>query len=377
MKVAFLLNFPTNYKGGINYLKNIFYAICTYKKYDYNFILFVPKNISINITLLFHKDVTIIKTSLLTRYSLLWLLNKLTFNFFLSRLLLKHNIDIVSHSNYKSKIFYTINWIPDFQYLHYPNLWTRIGLKKTIKLHNSLVKNSDIILLSSNSAFEDYLIMYKDYNYKCEVLNFVSQPIDINLNDKDYVINKYNIERDYFYLPNQFWQHKNHIIVYKAINELKLNGYNPLLLTSGPMIDYRTKNNHIVDLSNYVIINNLQNNIKHLGIIEYNDVLKLMKFSISLINPSLFEGWSSTIEEAKVIGTRIILSKINVHLEQAPENCFYFNPNDELELYNIMANILSNKLDFFTYDNYKEKCIERTKIFSHKYYSIINNLIKV
>jgi glycosyltransferase involved in cell wall biosynthesis len=42
-----------------------------------------------------------------------------------------------------------------------------------------------------------------------------------------------------------------------------------------------------------------------------------MRASTALINPSLFEGWSTTVEEAKSTGTPMILSDLGVHREQA------------------------------------------------------------
>lgn len=44
----------------------------------------------------------------------------------------------------------------------------------------------------------------------------------------------------------------------------------------------------------------------------------LMKHAIAIINPSLFEGGSTTVEEAKSLLKVIILSGIPVHREQNP-----------------------------------------------------------
>ena len=45
-----------------------------------------------------------------------------------------------------------------------------------------------------------------------------------------------------------------------------------------------------------------------------------MYHSIALINPSKFEGRSSTVEQGKSMGEKIILSTIPVHKEQKPIN---------------------------------------------------------
>lgn len=61
-----------------------------------------------------------------------------------------------------------------------------------------------------------------------------------------------------------------------------------------------------------------------------------MRNSISVINPSFFEGWNSTVEECKSIGKNIILSNLNVHLEQDPPGAIFFDPNNAEELADIL-----------------------------------------
>lgn len=69
-----------------------------------------------------------------------------------------------------------------------------------------------------------------------------------------------------------------------------------------------------------------------IGAVPYESVVGLMHHTISVIQPSLFEGWSTTVEEAKAMRKEIILSNIDVHLEQAPERGVYFSPESADEL---------------------------------------------
>lgn len=65
-----------------------------------------------------------------------------------------------------------------------------------------------------------------------------------------------------------------------------------------------------------------------LGLVPYAHLATLMRHAVALLNPSLFEGWSTTVEEAKSLGKKIILSELPVHREQAPERGVYFDPRD-------------------------------------------------
>ena len=69
-----------------------------------------------------------------------------------------------------------------------------------------------------------------------------------------------------------------------------------------------------------------------LGLIPYADVQALAAASWGYINPSFFEGWSTTVEEAKYRGKRILLSDLRVHREQSPKYGVYFDPNNAEEL---------------------------------------------
>ena len=57
-------------------------------------------------------------------------------------------------------------------------------------------------------------------------------------------------------------------------------------------------------------------------------MLTLMRSASGVLNPSLFEGWSTTVEEAKLLGKRLILSDIPVHREQDPAAALYLDPRD-------------------------------------------------
>ena len=87
--------------------------------------------------------------------------------------------------------------------------------------------------------------------------------------------------------------------------------------------------------------------------------------SVSLINPSKFEGWSSSVEQAKSMGKKIILSNINVHKEQNPRRGIYFEPNNFNKLSLIMIKVWKNfsakeenKFINIAYKNLKKRLIK-------------------
>jgi glycosyltransferase involved in cell wall biosynthesis len=386
IRVGFLLNFPVEYKGGINYFKNLFTAIQACGDNDIEIVLFVKSDIEEEYSKLF-SNITIVKTDVLKRNSISWFIDKVMgkitgLHIFTEILLHFNKINIVSHSNFVSinKKVKSINWVPDFQYIHYPELWSEEQLKATQKLHSFLIHKSDKIVVSSKDAFCDIENNYPSCINKVDVLNFVSQPIfklkELDLSTLNSSISSYVGNAPYFYLPNQFWKHKNHIVVFKACKTLLDKGYYFQLITTGFMKDYRN-NDHMNMLRNYIKDNSLENNIQFLGLVPYEHVLALNLFSIAVINPSFFEGWSSTVEEARSLGSYIILSKINVHKEQNPPKAYYFDPKNEISLADEMQVLLdlddSPERDF---EQLQENLLLRTQIYGNNYISILRSLLK-
>ena len=61
-----------------------------------------------------------------------------------------------------------------------------------------------------------------------------------------------------------------------------------------------------------------------LGLIPRDDVQGLMEISVAVVNPSLFEGWSTTVEEAKALGVPLVLSRWKCTLSKRATRLPYF-----------------------------------------------------
>ena len=150
---------------------------------------------------------------------------------------------------------------------------------------------------------------------------------------------KYGIAGSYFHLPNQFWRHKNHTVVVEAMRLLKQNGNAVTVVCTGNTADHRHPE-YFSGLMQTVEEYGLTGQFKVLGVVPFADLIAIMHNSVALINPSLFEGWSTTVEESKLLGKIILLSEIDVHVEQAPPRGLYFDPHDAGALAALMEEIM-------------------------------------
>ena len=344
-RVGFVLRDNRGWTGGHYYLKNLLYAVSRHGSSAIEPVFLAgAKADHHRIMEILAPGAPLVRSALLDRKSVPWTIHKasaklLNVQFFLNNLIKKENIAAVSHSDIAGNglACKTINWIPDFQHLHLPDMFSQEEIKIRNALYLRLARCSDILILSSHDALEDLKHFAQDHVHNARVLQFVCQPDEriFGIQGGREIEKKYTFKGKFFYLPNQFWKHKNHRVVFEAVKLLKERRLNVLVLCSGLMEDYRNKG-HVDGLLQYVRDNGLNENIRLLGLIDYTDVLYLMRNSISVINPSLFEGWSSTVEEAKSIGKSLILSNINVHREQNPPAAVYFDPADSEGLANIL-----------------------------------------
>jgi glycosyltransferase involved in cell wall biosynthesis len=65
----------------------------------------------------------------------------------------------------------------------------------------------------------------------------------------------------------------------------------------------------------------------------------LIRASHAVVQPSRFEGWSSTVEDSRAFGKPIVISDIDVHLEQAPERGVFFPVGDVEALATTLAEV--------------------------------------
>lgn len=373
LKVGFWFDAPANYSGGINYIKNTLYALSLVNDDDVCPYIFFSSDIPKNIEEQFTPLAKVVKTKILQRGTVLWFIQRVLYKVFssmtlINALLKSHDIKILSHAwfTYKGRIpFQVIGWIPDFQYLHLPEFFSNIDINKETRQNQNIISQSEIVILSSHNALEDFKsITAPEYQSRGTVLQFVSQtdnmvfPKTISLQCME---KKYGFKGKFFFLPNQFWKHKNHMLVLQAVKLLKDKGVDILVLCTGNLKDLRTKNTEYIDSIYDFVNNDLQAQVKILGHIDYRDVLVMMKNSLAVINPSRFEGWSSSVEEAKSMGKTIILSDIDVHIEQNPPDGRYFNPDNALEL-----SIILEEVWFTPTGISQEKAEEKARYLLHK-----------
>jgi hypothetical protein len=222
-------------------------------------------------------------------------------------------------------------WVPDFQDRHLPQLFSRRArLQRSLGLRLQLAAGRQV-LLSSEDARADCERFYPGSRGRTAVARFAVHPALAPGDSDPQLRARLQLPERFFYLPNQFWTHKNHARVIEALQLLRERSLSIVVAASGEPQEPRQAG-HFRGLRETVTARGLTQNFLFLGNVAVRDVALLMRASVALLNPSLFEGWSTTVEEGKALGVRMVLSDLAVHREQVGESADFFDPHDPLSI---------------------------------------------
>ena len=230
-----------------------------------------------------------------------------------------------------------IFWIPDFQHKNLPEYFPEEELARKDANFLEITDLPNTLVLSSEDARHDLEYFFPNHQCKVRVVHFVSyiepeiRSITPEMEEK--VAEKFGLNRKYIYLPNQFWQHKNHIVAVRAIEILRCRGklMDYGYVFTGNLEDYRNPD-YIGQLKGIMEGEQVKDAIKLLGFLDRTEQLCIMKRAEFIVQPSLCEGWGTVLEDAKVLDKTVLLSNISVHEEQKYEKCRLFDVHNPEEL---------------------------------------------
>lgn len=269
-------------------------------------------------------------------------------NYSYRKVLKKYNPDVIFPCTRVHNAQFKIPWIgyfADIQHKKFPEFFSKKEIKRRDIFFQKMVSNAKHIIVNSKSAKNDINRYYK--NLDCQIYALPFSPIphpdwfSSNLNG----IEKYNLPKNFFLVSNQFWRHKNHITAFKALkilNEECLEN-NFSIVCTGDIYDDRDPE-YYINLRKEIISLGLSKEIVFLGYIPKSDQIEVMKNSICLIQPTLFEGGpgGGAVYDALSVGVRVIVSNIEVNLEIEAEDVIFFEASDSSDLAQKMQLVARN-----------------------------------
>jgi len=214
--------------------------------------------------------------------------------------------------------------IHDFQHKYYPQFFT-IKEKITREIIYRTGKKASLVICESNYVKQDLVKFLNIDESKIKVLPSPPpsylQTIEIKKENLLTIKEKYNLPEGYIFYPAQFWYHKNHINLLRALRYIK-DKYNLEI----PLILVGSKKNNFENVMKEIQNLGLSQQVKYLGYVPDEDMPYLYKLATALVMPTLFESVSMPIWEAFHLGCPVVSSNVCALPEQVGDAGLIFDP---------------------------------------------------
>lgn len=253
-----------------------------------------------------------------------------------AEVLKRHGVDVFFSLPTESALDLNIPrivWMYDFQHRHYPENFTTAEVARRNHLFKAHAASADRILIYSQTVMDDLAAVAPESIERACLLRFVPYiPSNCCETAPEEVRLRHGLPERFFFLPNHFLPHKNHAVVIDALGHLAAGGSRPVVVCTGQ--DKAPLAETLAARCNKLSI---EKQFMRLGLVSRGDYFQLLRQSVALINPSLFEGFGLSVAEAAGLGKRALLSDIPVLREHDAPRAGYFAPDDYLELASKMA----------------------------------------
>lgn len=244
------------------------------------------------------------------------------------RTVIEEHVDVVypMDANSNWEVFIRRNvipWIPDLQHRLLPEYSPPQEIAGRDQSYERIARHARLAVFSSHSAVADFRRFYPYAACATRVLAFhVPQP-DLTASRPLEAQAAFGLPDRFLLCSNQFWKHKDHATAFNALAILARAGMGVTLACTGRTHDPRNPE-YFDGLSRRIEELGLTDSVRVLGVIGRGDQLALMRRAMAVVQPSLFEGWSTVVEDARALGKTLFLSDIAPHVEQNPPGAVYF-----------------------------------------------------
>lgn len=230
--------------------------------------------------------------------------------------------------------------------LYFPEVFAHGEFEARENWYNTLINRASRIIVSNEAAKQKVLQYYPIQEDKVITNGLPTPDYVFKTNADETVLQKFGLEKNNFiFYPAQFWAHKNHIRILKAINVLKEKGISLKAVFSGS--DKGTME-YIKSQAGFLGIQDL---IIFAGFISVEQIAALYKNALTLVYASLLGPDNLPPLEAMALKCPVLASGIDGHRVQLKDTCVFFDPLDE--------NDLADKLESLVKNGYPQEFIEK------------------
>jgi glycosyltransferase involved in cell wall biosynthesis len=261
-----------------------------------------------------------------------------------------------------------VPWIYDLQHVQLPENFSQRELEKRDAVFRDMVGRARLVVVSSEDAARRLDEAFP--GGRIRVLRFTTVPdASWTEGDQSETAAVHGIAGRYALLPNQLWVHKNHGVAFEAIRLLRDRGTDVTLVCTGPAVDGRHPG-HVGKLREYVARHRLEQQVRILGAVPRREYVQFLRGAAAVVQPSRYEGWSSTVEDARALGKRLVVSDLPVHREQNPEGAIFFPAESAEALADALADALERPTVVPSEADALERQTDRVRAYARSFVAI-------
>lgn len=219
--------------------------------------------------------------------------------------------------------------IHDIQHrLHpeFPEVGDQKNRKKREYLYSNICSKTKLIFVDSEVGKKDLIAEYAVNEGKIMVLPFVPNEDLLNIRPIN-VIEQFQLPEKYIFYPAQFWRHKNHGNLLRAISMVR-----DRFSIDVPLVLVGCEKNGSEEVNRLVRELDLRSLVFNLGYVSDQELVSLYHQAVSLVMPTFFGPTNIPPLEAFILGCPVLISGISSIPEQVGDAALLFNPYDVYEM---------------------------------------------
>jgi glycosyltransferase involved in cell wall biosynthesis len=267
------------------------------------------------------------------------------------------------------------SWIHDFQHHYLPELFSLEEVQLRTELCRKIANQAALVYCTSRAVEKDFWDIHPYSQATTRVLSLrVSPETEWYAVDPAAVQSSYGLPDSFILCCNQFWQHKNHRLLFEAIAGLRQLGCEIPLVCTGATSDFR-RPEYYPEIKQYIKDLGISDLVYILGSIPRQHQIQLIRRSLFVVQPSLFEGLSLIVQECRALGKPIILSDLDAHLEHEYGVYFSRTSLDDLikKIIDLRSAVTSPGPDIAREKEAKLQAVGLTRIYANSFVQMVKD----
>ncbi len=199
------------------------------------------------------------------------------------------------------------------------------------KLYASVIPRAAYVLTGNETAKKEVVDFYRVPAERVKMLELPTPEFALQQSIMHKSIT--SIQNPYFFYPAQFWPHKNHMVILRALALLKNNI---------DVVFTGSDKGNLAYVQEQALSLGVINRVHFLGFVSREELISLYQHTVALVFPSFFGPNNIPPLEAFALGCPVICADADGMREQLGDAALFFNPTDEHDLMQKITLILEN-----------------------------------